>query len=112
MSNTALRAKTVTAKLMSPKGTVLGIIGFPAHWAEQMERYQDTPGFNFVPPLDPRLFSYGAPSNLDNLTHGTLRRSHFEQGAFELYGMSLEQFEKIPGCSFSPGAAYLRSIVD
>ena len=33
-------------------------------------------------------------------------------GAVELIGCSLEEFERVPGCSFAPGAAYLRSIIE
>lgn len=94
-----------TFKLESPNGSLLGTVAVPDYWADILRKQ----GFmHFTPPLDISVF----PTGNEISRYGTLARSYGRHpDALMLVGMSLEVFEKIEGCSFSPSAAYLRSIV-
>lgn len=100
----------VAYKLASPKGTLLGTITIPFEWSEQIQgsgqvRFYVSPGLpGFM--FRPEEFM---PVNIH---HGVLVRSHAISDAVELWGIPLEKFESLRGCSFSPGAAYLRSIIE
>ena len=99
-----------TYKLASHKGTLLGTITVP----DQVARYLDERGFAQMALPDQLLFydweKRGAPDTL-SLRHATFQTSYLVRDAITLDGISLEEFEKIPNCSFAPGAAYLRSVV-
>lgn len=103
-------------KLVSPRGTLLGTITLPDRWIHQLQRDRSVT-FVFEPLKDRRmpwlLDSAAAPMNLC-LRSGTLSRSYSRDfpDALTLQGITLEEFETIPDCTFQPGAGYLRSLVE
>ena len=104
-------------KLISTKGTLLGTITFPKHWECYLEdggsarfEYRDL-GTRFAmrsPSLPERLCS--SPT----YEVGTLARAWNwpTSDGLLLCDITIEQFEQLPGCSFSASAAYLRSLLD
>ena len=104
-----------TFKLASRKGTLLGTVTVPDDVAEYLngERGQRDYASMAVLPRLPFLYPpqpEDVPGMLGVMTV-TFRRSYYMRDAIEIHGISLEEFEKLPGCSFSPGAGYLRSVV-
>lgn len=98
-------------KLVSQRDVVLGTITVPSHWAETL-RKEHRVKFYYSPPISFGSAFGNLPITVD-LTIGWLERSFGNHSdALVLHGMSLEQFESCRGCSFSPSAAYLRSIVE
>jgi hypothetical protein len=101
---------TAIFKLVSPLGTLLGLVYMPAFVAEEMKKY-------------PALISPVPISDLDfvlkmrteeivkKFSPGKLEYSHLFGGSVMLSNMSVEELEKIPGFSFCPGAGYMRSLM-
>jgi len=103
MVNT-LHAAGVIFKLESPSGTLLGTITIPAHWAE---RLRERTMIQF--PLS-SLSDYDTDEGV-LLRCGMLAQSTGNyRDALMLFGITPEEFERLPGCAFMPGAAYLRSV--
>ena len=99
-------------KLVSRKGTLLGTVSIPDGAAQYLhDRSHYFAKMSVLPRL--RLPPYPSPevSALVDVQTVTFVRSHAYRDAIEIHGISLEEFEKLPGCSFAPGAGYLRSIV-
>ncbi len=98
-------------KLVDQHGTILGVITIPGHWDECLAESRSV---RFAvcdgPPI--RAYQDFDPSAAILVQYGGLTRSYAMRGALELWGISLEQFEKMDGCTFSPSAAYLRSIME
>jgi hypothetical protein len=97
-------------KLVSRKGTLLGTVTFPSHWGELIER-QGGVRFALRKPL--RISDMLAEASVETLMQtGALYQAHDynHRDALILDGVMLEEFEAMPDCSFSPSAAYLRSI--
>lgn len=98
-------------KLVSRKGTLLGTVTFPSHWGETIEA-QEGVRFHLRKPL--RISDMLADASVEALIQtGVLYKAHdyIHRDALILDGVTLEEFEAMPGCSFSPSAAYLRSII-
>lgn len=103
---------TATRKLYSRSGTVLGTVTYPAEW----ELYIRKRGGIAVRFMEARRGFYDPSAYVSPhvrtfalfLCHG----SHAEREGLQLQGVTLEEFEQQPGCSFAPSAAYLRSIVE
>jgi hypothetical protein len=90
-------------------GTLLGGVTFPDIWLS----YLNVSGmieFSTVGELGAVFRDQGVVGPVV-LAQGVLERSRHIPDAVVLSGMSLEEFERQPGCSFAPGAAYLRSVV-
>jgi hypothetical protein len=98
-----------TLKLASPKGTLLGSVTFPAFWLSYLN-VSGVVEFSTVGDLGTVFRDHGVVGQVV-LARGVLERSQHVPDAVVLSGMSLEEFERLPGCSFAPGAAYLRSVV-
>ena len=100
---------TVQYKLYSRAGVVLGVIGIHPHWHELLRK---NGGLEFA--MSPGLpsFSDFRLSDAVTLRYGRLSHSYEDRGGLYLDGISLEEFERIPGCSFAPSAAYLRSVLE
>ena len=100
----------VQFKLASPKGTILGTITIPCHVAEMFEKEYQV--HVYMPPRRPTYYQQWKNDTPIEITTMVLTRSHAVPGALELWGTSIEEFEKLDGYSFSPSAAYLRSIIE
>lgn len=101
---------TVRRKLYGPRGTLLGTIGYPA-WLDDELRLRGGARFAVLPEI--RLpADRGTEMVVPDIRHGVLTWEWREAGAVRLDGMTLEEWERIPGHTFSPGAGYLRSIVE
>lgn len=106
----ALNLTSLTYKLESQNGTILGTVTIPLHWAEHIQNQGKAELF----------FSDPSSKYAQHHADGTvmIRQALIYPSdgnypdALRLVGASLEEFERIPGCSFMPGAAYLRSMVD
>ena len=100
-------------KLESQQGTILGTITIPYLWADYL-RTSERVSFCIGPIFLDECSSESGPYDTRvTLRHGLLvqsRGSHPD--ALVLFGATLEEFERLPGCSFAPGAAYLRSIIE
>ena len=100
------------AKLVSPHDTLLGTITYPPEWHDNLHGR----GYVNVAYLRPRDLHVILEERVDSATMVRsftivlARHSDFPD-AVRLLGVTLEEFEQIPGCSFAPGAAYLRSLV-
>lgn len=99
-------------KLYSPKETLLGIITLPAWAGEQLREYHVV-----QMAWTPRMLARGFRPEADaaafvEVTRCLLTRARCDPNGVELWGVTLEQFEQMQGCSFSPSAAYLRSLVE
>jgi hypothetical protein len=106
MSKSTTRVRD-TFKLASHNGTILGTITIPPHWTAFIDmRGQVT--FFIAPPA---WRDCDADADVA-VRQAILTKSCYCAGALELIGCSLEEFESLPGCSFAPGAAYLRSVMD
>ena len=102
-----------TFKLQSCHGAILGTITIPYLWADYLCT-SDRVSFCIGPIFLGECSSESSPYDTRvTLRHGLLvqsRGSHPD--ALVLFGATLEEFERLPGCSFAPGAAYLRSIIE
>lgn len=101
-------------KLESSAGTLLGTIVIPDQWNYYIQMRERV---EFAVP-EPSMFSDCASAG-DHFERGStpmicyalLARSHGNYpDALMLFGITPEAFERLPGCAFMPGAAYLRSI--
>ena len=107
-----------TRKLVSRKGTLLGTITFPDHWMERWQssslRGESVWMFAIIPPMTLRSYTDMSADLQVSFKQGGLSRAFSYQypDALELHGVTLEEFEQVPGCSFAPGAGYLRSLLD
>lgn len=97
-------------KLISPKDTLLGHIDVPEHFAQSYER-RDAISFAIAPrPSIGELLTTGVAHTV-NIKSITLVKASWSQypDAVYLCEGTIEDFERLPGCSFSPSIAYLRS---
>jgi len=101
---------TTTRKLVSHKGTMLGVITFPAQWEDYLNMH-DSVQFPIRQPLQ-TVYTTNIPEFTNVIGHIYRVPHELLKDAVALAGISLEEFEKQPGCSFSPSAAYLRSIIE
>jgi hypothetical protein len=96
-------------KLASPTGTLLGSVTFPDLWLSYLNVF-GVVEFSTIGYLGAVFRDHGVMGTVV-LARGVLERSRHIPDAVVLSGMSLEEFERQLGCSFAPGAAYLRSVV-
>lgn len=100
----------VMVKLVSVKGTLLGTVTIPGHVATHLHRR----GYaQFYMPV-PMPTVWDVVQNADfTVRVGTLELLRYgdHPGAVCLHGLTLEEFEQIPGYAFAPGAGYLRSLL-
>lgn len=94
-------------KLYSRKGTLIGSVSFPRHWDEYL---REQGYFRFA--LRPKLSFNDDPSEIPDVRTGEMSLYPGERGAVVIRGVTLEEFETIPGCSFAPSAAYIRSLLE
>jgi hypothetical protein len=108
----------VTKKLVSRKGTLLGTITYPAEWERDRARkgadgyargyirlmmWEPWKAFSVAPLADT------PPAVLTFSICEAWSRDYPD--AVQLEGITPEQFEQQPRCSFAPGAGYLRSLM-
>jgi hypothetical protein len=106
-----------TRKLVSRKGTILGTITFPDHWVPRMEEYRGSAvRFHYESPEERaslRRFLAPATGHEIHLQRvAGIVQSWGMRDAVELLDITPEEFETMPGCSFAPGAAYMRSLIE
>lgn len=92
--------------------TLLGHIDVPDHWQNWLERNgaASTTMMNRIPLMAPPTAA-AYPIAMPTVKQITIARaygSRYRDAVFLLRG-SIEEFEELPGCSFSPSMAYLRS---
>src|SRR5690349_9252485 len=110
----AIARAGVLYKLESTEGTLLGTIMIPASWDDKL-RLRGRMEF-FVPePVAADECGLLRDRSHANSTlmvrHALMTRSNGNhRDALMLFGVSPEEFERLPGCAFMPGAAYLRSV--
>jgi hypothetical protein len=98
---------TTSFKLESADGTVLGTITIPWHWAELI-CINGVVTFFIAPPMS----EAGDGDAEVTVRQAVLVKAWRNPDALKLFGATLEEFERLPGCSFAPSAAYLRSIIE
>lgn len=100
----------VSRKLYSRKDTLLGTISYPAHWDLTLKKQRWVRFYAYDPKA--RWYSPELSSETVHARVGVLERMYADHDGVYLHEISLEEFERIPGCSFSPSAAYLRSLME
>ncbi|SRR5712691_3679456 len=98
-----------TYKLCSARGSLLGVIGVPDEIGDWIER-RDVARAPYYPGLP--VCVHWRDADIIDIKSVTIVRSHHRPGAVEIHGMSLEEVEQMPGFSFAPSAAYLRSMIE
>lgn len=101
----------VQFKLVSAKGTYLGTITVPhdvEKWLTDGEREVRL----YAPPEMPKSWSSWRNDESIVVRSLIIQRSYAVPGAVEIYGMSIEEFERLDGLSFSPSMAYIKSICE
>jgi hypothetical protein len=97
-------------KLVSPShDTLLGHIDVPDHWQNWLER--NGAASTLVSPRLPRFIEdaeIAYPVMVNQITIARAYHSEYRDAVCLIRG-SIEELEKLPGCSFSPSMAYLRS---
>ena len=101
----SLSETRTTFKLQSYCGAILGTITVPERWAKFLHTRGSYEFYVSTPPQS-------IYDDETTLRQAVLTTAFCHPGAVELIGCSLEEFERVPGCSFAPGAAYLRSIIE
>lgn len=109
---TAIDAQA-TRKLYSRMGTVLGTVSYPAHWDEVIRNGRPVSFVADPAGRSPWDYLEYLHANQDlTFSYGTLEPCWRITGAVMLHGITPEQFEQVRGCSFAPGAGYLRSLLE
>jgi hypothetical protein len=105
-------AYLATRKIYSQKGTLLGTVTYPEEWDSQVVQRG---GFRIAFFVDKRsireLLETDAIAVPDVRTLLIVPSVH-EKGAVKIIGVSMEEFEQMPFCSFQPGASYIRSLME
>ncbi len=103
-----------TRKLVSDRNTLLGTITYPDWWeARRLEARDGYIRLAVNRPMD-RLMLYSAEAmNECAMSSFAVARAYCRDypDAVRLYDITPEEFEKQPWCSFSPSAAYVRSLI-
>lgn len=100
-----------TYKLISAKGTLLGHITIPPAMDEILKaRWR----LEFMlAPAPPKYWESNQAPFIPRRATIEMEPAFSEwAGGVRLWGVSIEEFEVIPGCAFYPGAAYLRSVIE
>lgn len=95
-------------KLVSPKDTLIGHLDVPDHWDEWLKRGGAATSFVNRPF---RFAMDAQPSpvlDIKKITVAQARWSQYRDAVWLAEG-SIEELEELPGCSFTPSMAYLRS---
>lgn len=92
--------------------TLLGHIDVPDHWREWLEKGHDAVSTAIMPKLrySPEAaadYAIAMP-NIKKITIVKAYHSEYRDAVY-LYEGSIEELERLPGCSFTPSMAYLRS---
>lgn len=100
-------------KLYSTKGSLLGVVHYPPAWDREIF---GRGGYRFaMMPITwpwPELGQPFVPVPEPNVRSVTIFPSLDDHAGVVIVGCTMEEFERIPGCAFSPGAGYLRSLVE
>ena len=103
-------------KLVSSRGTLLGHVTIPEALVKLFDRGAFSTSFPYTPPEE-RSMSHLLRSDpsvfvVQRVGHLRLEPGRgFGRDCVSLHGITLEEFETIPGCSYSVGAAYMRSLI-
>lgn len=103
-----------THKLVSAKGTLLGTITIPNR-EDQLLRERGGVQIAYMAGLSLLAMGYDPYASVPETTQiVTIHRSDCSEyrDAVAMYGVTLEEFERMPGYSFAPSAAYLRSLIE
>jgi hypothetical protein len=95
-------------KLVSRDGEILGTIGVPESVKEALSSFLRV-SVAAIPEMNLFVTGDAFTSSSPSITHFSIARSYSQHGAVMLDGISLEDFEKLPDCWFSPSAAYIRA---
>lgn len=105
-----------THKLISAKGTLLGTITYPEYWEMERNSHRGSVRRAYCLGLSFREMQadVAIPLMTPTVKQFVIERGHsFDYpDAVMLWGITPEEFEQMPGCSFAPGAGYLRSLVE
>lgn len=99
-------------KLVDSAGNVLGVITVSRRMLTAWRGDGDYCALDIPPPVSavldfrqmPATTPHAALANARDLAAG-------DESAIMLVGLTLAEFEKLPGCAFAPGAAYLQRLL-
>lgn len=95
-------------KLVSPKDSLLGHVDVPDCWADNLTR-REAIEFAIMPRLHyPLTDEVPLPSCVQTVMLAQARWSHYRGAVFLARG-TIEEFEKLDGCSFVPSMEFLKS---
>lgn len=104
-----------TVKLISDKGTILGTVCIPARWLQEVRRHGSVRlRFESQEEYEGRYrIDTSGPYNALSVRTFALVADHrrYRNTGVRLHGITPEEFETLPECSFAPGAAYMRSLL-
>lgn len=100
-------------KLISSKGTYLGVLTVPNTIADMMSRNTIAQAPMYDPVMMRASWAKIAAAELPaiDIRTVTFQRDYSTPDGVRMYGMTPEEIETWPGYSFAPSAAYLRSLV-
>lgn len=93
-----------TRKLYDIDGFYLGVITIPDAWDDYIRRYASY-SYNVLD--NPTFALTDRPYTQVEYKHAMIRVAASD-GGVAIDGITIEEFEKTEGCSFSPSAAYVR----
>jgi hypothetical protein len=108
-------------KLLSPKRTLLGVVTFPDRFEDVLMRQCRERGYAYLrfkavsPEERSRLMLY-IPDQGETISYkiGCIRMFYdhgFDDRCVELDGITVKEFEQLPGCTFAPSMAYLETLI-
>lgn len=101
-------------KLYSPTGTYLGVVTYPDHLERYLREHGNAQFHGDKPPSADELIAMltsRAPVAATERKIGRLAFRHDYEGGVTLHGVSIEEFEELPGFAFAPSMTYIRSLI-
>lgn len=95
-------------KLYSAKGTYLGVVTYPQKWDDQLQAFGSA---RVRIESAPRAHDSQGGVATENARTFVLAHAPWEAGAVMLQGITPEQFERLPLCSFEISISYLRTLM-
>lgn len=99
-------------KLVDSAGNVLGVITVSRRRLSVWRDHRDYYPLDIPPPVSAVLDFREMPATTPHAALANARDfAAGDESAVMLVGISLAEFEKLPGCAFAPGAAYLQRLL-
>lgn len=94
-------------KLVSTKDSLLGHVDVPDHWGDVLTK-RHAVEFAIMPRLRYALTDDVLLPDIQTVTLARAHWSHYREAVYLARG-TIEEFEKLDGCSFAPSMEFLKS---